>query len=245
MGPGSAQHNWLVQTLARAEVKGATWRIAYSHKPGYTVGWSGYTGESVIRDSILPLLSQNGFDIWISGHTHSYERGLKNGIVQIINGGGAGGNEDFGRNVMHIVRFGLIYEYSIAKIDGDTLEWSCYDNGDFLFDRFTLKKGVPRDIPGQPVFKRQPQSGRVGKQMVRLTYPDGGTGRFFYRVAVKERISEDGYWEPTPVMYRADREISIPVNFRGAGTYHVIAQALDADGRATAWTESDAVTIAP
>jgi predicted phosphodiesterase len=241
--PGSPQYVWVVNVMASTAFKSATWKILCCHYPAYSDGWQGYDGDYNMRTYLVPLMEQNGVDLYMKGHTHAYERGYLNGVTHIINGGGAAGNETWGRNWPFITRFALILQYSIIKINGDKLEFSCYDFGNKLYDRFTLQKGVPFTLPGAPVFVRGPKSKPVGVQTVTLKYPAGGSQRFRYRVAIDERRAEDGFWEATPIMYDARQEITLPVNFKVPGTYHVIAQALDAQYRASDWVKSEAVTI--
>lgn len=243
VSPGSAQYNWIKTTLASPAFQNATWRIVHLHAPPYSAGWEGYDGENSVRQYLVPLFEQYGVDAVFSGHTHTYERGIRNGIVYVINGGSGALNETWGRNWPHIVKYGMFSEYSLLTFDGNTMELRCYDDGDKLFDRLVLEKGQARALPGAPVFVRGPKSGRTGTQTVTLKYPEGGTQRFRYRVAIQERRTEDGFWEPTPILYPADQGISLPVDFKATGTYHVMAQALDDQLRASEWVVSDPVTI--
>lgn len=241
--PGSPQYVWFTQVLASSAFKSSTWRVLSCHYPAYSDGWEGYDGDGNMRAYLVPLMEQNGIDLYMKGHTHTYERGYLNGVMHIINGGGAAGGETWGRNWPFITHCAFILQYSIIKINGNKLEFECYNFSDKLYDHFTLEKGVSFTLPGAPVFVRQPRSGPAGEQTVTLKYPPGGTGRYRYRIAIKERLSEDGFWPTTPVMYDAGQEITLPVKFKASGTYHVMAEALDAQYRASAWVDSQAVTI--
>ncbi|MGQ9525443.1 MAG: metallophosphoesterase [Armatimonadota bacterium] len=240
---GSAQYAWLEKTLASDAFKKATWRIVFCHEPAYSVGWKGWPGNRDVEKHILPLLEKHGVDMFIAGHTHSYERGVLNGVVHIINGGGGSGGEDFGRNWPHVQRFGLILQYSIMQIDGDRLEFTCYDYDDRVFDRFVLKKGEPLTMPGQPVIHEAPADGPVGMRQIVVSYPEGGSKSVRYRVAIKERRSEDGFWEPTPRRYRADEKVALDVQFKEPGTYHVMVQALDEMLRPSGWAETRSIVV--
>ena len=241
--PGSPQYIWFNGVLASSAFRNATWKILLCHYPAYSDGWEGYDGDSNMRNYLVPLMEQHGIDLYMKGHTHSYERGYLNGVTHIINGGGAAGNETWGRNWPFIVRYDLILQYSIIQINGDKLEFKCYDFGNKLYDKFTLQKGLPFTLPGAPVIVRGPKSGPAGKQTITLKYPNGEDGRFRYRIGIEERRSEDGFWAPTQIMYKAGQEITLPVDFKSAGTYHVIAQALDAQYRASDWVRSEAIVI--
>jgi len=240
---GSAQYAWLERTLASDAFRRATWRIVYCHEPAYSVGWKGWPGNSNVEKHILPLLEKYGVDMFIAGHTHSYERGVLNGVVHIINGGGGAGGEDFGRNYPHVQRFGLILQYSIMRIDGGRLEFTCYDYEDRVFDHFVLEKGQPFWLAGAPVIHEAPSGGPVGVRRIVVSYPEGRNKMVRYRVAIKERRSEDGFWYPTSRRYRADEKVALDVEFREPGTYHVMVQALDEMLRASGWTETAEIVV--
>lgn len=243
LAPGSPQYVWLQQTLASPAYQNAKWKFAYCHEPAYSDGWPGYDGTPDVRNYIVPLLEKAGVDAFFNGHTHSYERAIVNNVVHMINGGGGAGDESWGRNWPQTVKYGLILQYSTVQVDGDNMTVTCYDDSNKVFDRLTLRKGDARTLPGAPVFVRPPVSGHTGRQMVTLKYPSGSGQRYRYRVAIKERTTEDGFWEPTIVMYDPAVAISLPVDFKVPGTYHVMAQALDAQYLASGWVESGAITI--
>ena len=240
---GSPQYRWLEQTLGSAWFKQATWKFVYCHEPAFSVGWSKWPGNKDVQTYVVPLLEKYGVDIFIGGHTHSYERGVLNNVIHIINGGGGCGDEDYGRNYPHVQRFGLILQYSIIKIDGNRLEFTCYDFSDKVFDHFVLEKGKPRTLPGAPKVLTPPTDGPVGTQTIVVTYPEGGSMRVRYRVAIKERAAKDEFWTPTARLYPAGEPTSLPVVFKEPGTYHVMVQALDEMLKPSEWTVVGPITI--
>ena len=95
-GDVSTPHSeWLAEVVASPEAQAATWRIAYAHEPAASECWGDgsctYHGNSCIRDGIMPLLGANGFHAYFSGHTHAWERGIREGVLHLIIGGGGGG----------------------------------------------------------------------------------------------------------------------------------------------------------
>jgi predicted phosphodiesterase len=241
--PGSRQYEWLEQTLSSSWFKQATWKFVYCHQPAFSVGWSKWPGNKDVQTYVVPLLEKYGVDIFIGGHTHSYERGVLNNVIHIINGGGGCGDEDYGRNYPHVQRFGLILQYSIVKIDGDRLEFTCYDFSDKVFDHFVLEKGKPRTLPGAPKVLTPPTDGQARTQTIVVTYPDGGSMRVRYRVAIKERADKDEFWTPSARLYPAGEPTSLLVDFKEPGTYHVMVQALDEMLRPSEWTVVGPITI--
>jgi hypothetical protein len=74
----SAMLQWLTLDLAATT---QSWIIAYWHHPPYSKGShdSDDTGDSDgrmrdMRENALPILEENGVDLVLSGHSHSYER---------------------------------------------------------------------------------------------------------------------------------------------------------------------------
>ena len=64
------------------------WTFVYFHHPPWSEGWPGYPGEINVRKILVPLFEQYHVDMVFNGHTHDYERGLRNGVYYIITGGG-------------------------------------------------------------------------------------------------------------------------------------------------------------
>jgi hypothetical protein len=72
--PDGAMMNWL-----RADLAATTrdWIIAYWHHPPYSKGShdsDSSSGLTEMRENALPLLEQEGVDLVLAGHSHSYER---------------------------------------------------------------------------------------------------------------------------------------------------------------------------
>lgn len=72
--PTGAMATWLEADLAAVD---ADWIIAFWHHPPYSRGShdSDFEDELVeMRENFVPILEQNGVDLILSGHSHSYER---------------------------------------------------------------------------------------------------------------------------------------------------------------------------
>jgi len=99
--PGDAQYEWLVADLNANQ--GTQCTIAYFHHPVYSVGPQGDTER---MNEIWDLMAQNGVDIVLTGHDHSYQRwqpldGSGNpdslGVTQFVQGAGGHGVQEFVR----------------------------------------------------------------------------------------------------------------------------------------------------
>jgi tartrate-resistant acid phosphatase type 5 len=82
----SVQGMWLQQGLAASN---SPWNIVYKHYPPYS---SGYHGSTVWAR--WPF-SEWGVDVVLSGHDHTYERLLADGVTYFVNGMGGCGLYDF------------------------------------------------------------------------------------------------------------------------------------------------------
>jgi HEAT repeat protein len=94
--PGSAQHKWLRDDLARA--KGAQWRFVYLHFSPFTSGERCFDIETVeTRAYLQRVFEEAKVDIVFGGHDHIYERTLPirgnqrddtKGVTYIVAAGG-------------------------------------------------------------------------------------------------------------------------------------------------------------
>ncbi|MDO6802750.1 choice-of-anchor D domain-containing protein [Wenyingzhuangia sp. 1_MG-2023] len=71
---GGSQYNW-----AKNDIQNTTqdWIVALFHHPAYTKGShdSDYEGQLIdMRQNFMPMLEENGVDLVLNGHSHSYER---------------------------------------------------------------------------------------------------------------------------------------------------------------------------
>ena len=90
---------WIRDQVNSPEAQAATWRVAYAHEPAISESWSAgdckYDGYLQIREFVMPLLAESGFHLYMSGHTHAYERSMLDGVLHIITGGGGGGLDEW------------------------------------------------------------------------------------------------------------------------------------------------------
>ncbi|MDF1697135.1 MAG: metallophosphoesterase family protein, partial [Saprospiraceae bacterium] len=71
---GGAMYNWALNDIQNTT---QDWIVAYWHHPPYTKGSHDSDSESNLidmRQNFLPMLENNGVDLVLSGHSHSYER---------------------------------------------------------------------------------------------------------------------------------------------------------------------------
>ncbi len=140
------QYAWLVNELARPETQNAAFRVVSFHKLPYANLWNGggYTGEAWVRNDWVPLFQQYHVDLVINGHAHNYNRGVTNGVIYTVVGGG-GGELDTER-VAYWPLFTVehsLYHYALMQISGRTLAWTALGISDSLLDHFVLQSRIP------------------------------------------------------------------------------------------------------
>lgn len=146
---------FLTQELTSAAAQAAEFKIVYFHRPPYTNLWDAtnnfftcllgleYDGEEPVRDWWVPVFEANGVDLVVSGHTHSYQHGVRNGVNYVLVGG-AGGNLDTVRGCSGSTFWSFIstelssHHYNLMDVNGTTLQWAAYDQNDVLMHAFQI-----------------------------------------------------------------------------------------------------------
>jgi hypothetical protein len=79
-------------------------------------------------------------DSVISGHYHSYQRGLFNGIQYLVTGGGGSTLllQEF--DVWDWLSLHLTYQYTIMIREGNQLRWETYDLNENLIDSWVITR---------------------------------------------------------------------------------------------------------
>jgi len=140
------QYYWLQAELNRPETQRAAFRVVCFHKPPYVNLWNGggYTGEPFVQADWAPLFAQENVDLVICGHMHAYQRGVTNGVVYVVSGGGGGTIDTEVVANWPLVQVGYSqHHFDIMRVNGPTLEWETYDTSNMPLDLFTLQSRVP------------------------------------------------------------------------------------------------------
>ena len=76
LNAGRPQYEWLKADLE--SVRDARWKLIFVHEPPFCETWEGgyYDGEPDLREHLVPLMEEHGVDVCVSGHAHTYERGI-------------------------------------------------------------------------------------------------------------------------------------------------------------------------
>eukprot|EP00944_MAST-04C_sp_MAST-4C-sp1_P012707 g12707.t1 len=113
------QDAFMLQEFGSDEFKAASYRIVLCHIPPFIEFWdpkAWSNGEkdwgAHVKTKWVPLFEQHKVDVVVSGHSHIYQRGRKNGIVYIVSGGGGASLEDMEKNRVADYDF---YKVTIGK----------------------------------------------------------------------------------------------------------------------------------
>ena len=165
---GDPQYNWLEADLDDANARGVRWKIVYTHKPPYSRGShnSDFEGDLVrLRDHLIPLCESKGVDLFLSGHSHNYERSylisngaiLQNhpseytksftGTIYVVSGcGGKSGSGAFGHPLM-AYDLGFTTGVSVFDVSNDEVHGYFLQPDNSARDLFTLRKSSDTTPP--------------------------------------------------------------------------------------------------
>jgi predicted phosphodiesterase len=128
----STQATWLHNQLAAST---SAWNVVYLHHPPYTSG-------SVTSNTTLqwPYASW-GADVVMSGHSHTYERIFRDGIVYFVNGLGGDSIQSFSSTISGSQRR-YNGDFGAMLVDADTsqMTFQFINRGGTLIDSYSLHK---------------------------------------------------------------------------------------------------------
>lgn len=128
---GSKQAKWLRSALAAST---SVWNVVYDHHPPYS---SDSTHGSTT--SMRWPFSAWGADVVISGHAHTYERVMRDGIVYFVNGLGGAQRYGFGGAISGSVsRYDANWGAQVATAGETTLTFEFHSVTGTLIDRYVL-----------------------------------------------------------------------------------------------------------
>lgn len=127
----SKQARWLRRQLASSK---ATWNVVYDHHPPYS---SDSTHGST--DYMQWPFAAWGADVVLSGHSHTYERVARSGIVYFVNGLGGAARYRFNSPVSgSVVRYRADWGAQKVTASDTTLRFDFYSVRGRLVDRYQL-----------------------------------------------------------------------------------------------------------
>lgn len=138
------QYNYMVEALQSEEAQNATFRIVAFHQAPYSNASQSQTPDQLygmqgVRDFWIPVFEQEGVDVVIAGHYHSYQRGEYNGITYLVTGGGGSTLLQQGSsNYWDWLDYDLVYQYTMMVREDNRLRFETYDLEDNLIDSWNV-----------------------------------------------------------------------------------------------------------
>ena len=128
----SVQAAWLKQVMAAST---SHWNIVFFHHAPYSSGMHGSTNWMQ-----WPFVTW-GADAILTGHDHTYERLLVDGIPYFVNGLGGGGIYNF-VNILPESQFRYDADYGAMRVTatGEDLHFEFYSRTGKLIDQYEVKK---------------------------------------------------------------------------------------------------------
>ena len=130
----SEQYRWFEQKLKESSSR---FKIAIMHHPPFSSG-PHVEDEKNLRDSIVPLMEEEGVQAVFSGHDHCYERLLHNGTYYIVTGGGGAPLYDKARDNPYSQFFMKAYHFCALKVHRKKINIIVYDINLNEIDRFSI-----------------------------------------------------------------------------------------------------------
>ena len=139
------QYEYIVDELQSEAAQNAAFRLVAFHQAPYSNSSSSSTpdqiyGNAGARNFWVPLFEQYDVDSVISGHYHSYQRGLFNGIQYLVTGGGGSTLLQQEFDVWEWLTVHLTYQYTLMIREGDQLRWETYDLNENLIDSWVITR---------------------------------------------------------------------------------------------------------
>jgi hypothetical protein len=124
------------------------WTVMMFHHPVFST--AARRDNKVIRESFKPLIDRYGVDLVLTGHDHTYARGMimpdgeeknyrKAGTVYVVSVSGA---KQYKQDAEPWWEVGMTYTqtWQVISVEGDELTYRAYDAAGSLADQFILKK---------------------------------------------------------------------------------------------------------
>ena len=139
------QYDYMVEALQSDDAQNARFRIVAFHQAPFSNASQSQTPDQLygmqgVRDFWVPVFEQEGVDVVIAGHYHSYQRGEKNGITYLVTGGGGSTlMQQTSTNYWDWLNYDLVYQYTMMVRENNRLRFETYDLDDNLIDSWTVQ----------------------------------------------------------------------------------------------------------
>ena len=138
LGKEDLQYKWLDGEL-KAPAGGNKFTVVIVHKPLLSTGYHGHEKWESAGD-LGKLFRERGVALVIAGHDHDYERLEKDGLVQLVTGGGGGAGLRGQRYKSPYSKiFAKVNHYCLISVCGEVLKVEAFDLDNKLIDTFEIR----------------------------------------------------------------------------------------------------------
>ncbi|MEO0025570.1 MAG: metallophosphoesterase [candidate division WOR-3 bacterium] len=120
--PGSAQYEWLMQTLQSVQNDPAIrHKFIVFHEPPFTTNQA-HPGNEQVQRYLCPLFEQFQVTAIFCGHIHAYEHSLVNGVHYFTTGGGGAPlHTQWYEPAPWTIYREAVYQFMVVDVNGDTV----------------------------------------------------------------------------------------------------------------------------
>ena len=131
--PGTEQYNWMISRLESSALP----TILLLHHPVFS---SGAHGDELGLSMFLPAIAKlYNVKAIISGHEHSFEHLIYDGIHYVVTGGGGAPLREMKEQSPHSVYFQKTHHFNIMLREPDLLRFSTFDLQGTKIHEFTIE----------------------------------------------------------------------------------------------------------
>lgn len=132
----SEQYRWLEQDLKEARLK-SDLIIVFFHHPLFSVGIH-EEDEKKLKPLLMPLFKKYHVSAVFSGHDHSYQRFMVEGVPYVVTGGGGSHLRDKSRSSPYLKKFKKAYHFCVLSKKENYLEAEVFDVEGKRIDEFRI-----------------------------------------------------------------------------------------------------------
>jgi len=242
---GSAQYAWIENVLQNNSQE---WTFVFFHKPPYSSGPDEKIDTNAQR-YLVPLFEKYHVDMVFNGHSHNYERSLKNQIFYIVTGGGGASLKAVNEtDNPYQIYAEATHHHLLIEINGRQLAYRAISRDKRLVDSFSLTHS---GTPSQPVLAVQPENLDFGTNETELNFEITNSGDANLNWNAVENPAEPWISTISPVSgslaANQTQTVRVTVNRTGlaAGSHAGAILVTSNGGEATVRLEVDVATQSP
>lgn len=144
---GSAQYLWLEEQLQQAKSNPSVKHcIVHGHFPPFSTSNHGADlSVMAFRRAMVPLFQKYDIDLYMSGHDHTYQRSVVNGITYLVTGCSSSRLYDCGDPADWQIMCETTPNFSVITIDGNQIQVQVRRPDNSVIESFTIDHNFHND----------------------------------------------------------------------------------------------------